>query len=254
MTTLNSKNNMELWNQVCVTNPSNTKAVTFGRKFTAIDAYSQIQTGTKLWGGYGDTWGLKDIQYTHLFELNVCDYNATFWYPKSSEPGIASFPVNTCIDTHQWSKAKNKLIFDADYAKKAVTDMLTKSLSFLGFSADVFLGKFDDNRYVQEATNHFAKQEAAPTTQPIAAIDPALEKAISRYTLEIFNIKKAITEKNTDTLSKLWHSISVEDQRTLWTPEAKFGPFSDAQRNYINRIRQTAKQSDIANQPNTVAA
>jgi len=37
---------------------------------------------------------------------------------------------------------------DTDAYKKASTDGLTKLLSHLGFNADVFLGMFDDNKYV----------------------------------------------------------------------------------------------------------
>jgi hypothetical protein len=37
-----------------------------------------------------------------------------------------------------------------DWSKKVATDALTKGLSLLGFNADVFLGKFEDNKYVQE--------------------------------------------------------------------------------------------------------
>ena len=46
---------------------------------------------------------------------------------------------------------------DEDAVKKAVTDGLTKCLSYLGFNADVFLGLFDDNKYVQAAANATAK-------------------------------------------------------------------------------------------------
>jgi hypothetical protein len=38
---------------------------------------------------------------------------------------------------------------DTDAYKKASTDGLTKALSHLGFNADVFLGQFDDNKYVE---------------------------------------------------------------------------------------------------------
>ena len=39
---------------------------------------------------------------------------------------------------------------DADFAKKIETDALTKALSKLGFNADVFMGRFDDTKYVLE--------------------------------------------------------------------------------------------------------
>ena len=48
---------------------------------------------------------------------------------------------------------------DTDCMKKATTDGLTKCLSFLGFNADIFLGKFDDCKYVQQVTEEFATVE-----------------------------------------------------------------------------------------------
>ena len=46
---------------------------------------------------------------------------------------------------------------------RAMTDATTKALSKLGYNADVFLGKFDDNKYVQEqAASH--RNEHRPAT------------------------------------------------------------------------------------------
>ena len=44
---------------------------------------------------------------------------------------------------------------DADCMKKATTDGLTKCLSMMGFNADIFLGKFDDSKYVQQVKAEF---------------------------------------------------------------------------------------------------
>jgi hypothetical protein len=44
---------------------------------------------------------------------------------------------------------------DNDAFKKATTDALTKLLSHLGFNADVFLGLFDDNKYVKRMEQEF---------------------------------------------------------------------------------------------------
>ena len=38
---------------------------------------------------------------------------------------------------------------DDEYAKKSATDALTKGLSMIGFNSDIFLGKYDDNKYVE---------------------------------------------------------------------------------------------------------
>ena len=48
---------------------------------------------------------------------------------------------------------------DEDAYKKCVTDGITKCLSYLGFNADVFLGKFDDNKYVKEMARKFAPSD-----------------------------------------------------------------------------------------------
>ena len=44
---------------------------------------------------------------------------------------------------------------DDEAPKKAMTDALTKAFSHLGLNADVFLGKFDNNKYVEEITKEF---------------------------------------------------------------------------------------------------
>jgi len=41
------------------------------------------------------------------------------------------------------------------YAMKVETDALTKALSKLGFNADVFMGMYDDHKYVQMMTEEF---------------------------------------------------------------------------------------------------
>ena len=50
---------------------------------------------------------------------------------------------------------------DSDAPKKATTDGVTKALAQLGFNADVFLKKFDDNKYVAEL-----RAEKAQTKKP----------------------------------------------------------------------------------------
>ena len=56
-------NNMYLWNQIYKTDPDDTKAVKFGRNFTAVDAQKQIRNATKVFGPFGLNWGVKDKDY-----------------------------------------------------------------------------------------------------------------------------------------------------------------------------------------------
>ena len=45
--------NMRVWRQVDRTDPRHTKAVTFGRKFTSIDAHYQVMRATETFGPVG---------------------------------------------------------------------------------------------------------------------------------------------------------------------------------------------------------
>lgn len=147
-------NNLELWTKVEKTDPRMTKEVVIGsRKFTAIDPYYQIRNATEIFGSYGSRWGLKDITR----DLTIMDergypvllLSAVFYYPSGS------FEISTSAKTVTGKTPK----FDEDVFKKTETDLLTKALSKLGFNADVFTGKFDDNRYVSEAYHDAAAKE-----------------------------------------------------------------------------------------------
>ncbi len=132
--------NLELWNRVCETDPGTTRTVNDGRHtFTAIDAYGQIKAATAIWGAYGRTWGLKAIDISPIGEGPLAMLSGVFFFPDQGE-----FPIHTSIkmfsNTGKW---------DDDFCKKLETDAITKALSRLGFNADVFLGKYDDNKYVQ---------------------------------------------------------------------------------------------------------
>lgn len=57
---------------------------------------------------------------------------------------------------------------DHDAPKKALTDAITKGLSYLGFCADVFLGEFDGNKYTAKPAGAPARQPEATTEVPFA--------------------------------------------------------------------------------------
>jgi hypothetical protein len=130
----------ELWDAVCTTDPTHTKKVTQRGGFTAIDAMYQIQEATKQFGPAGIGWGWD-------FELiwppnDSVIAKITLWHGKKENT------VTQCGQKRLNTGTGEGMKPDEDAAKKAVTDGLTKCLSYLGFNADVFLGYFDDNKYV----------------------------------------------------------------------------------------------------------
>ena len=157
--------NLDFWNDVCETDPSHTKKVNQRGGFTAIDAQSQVRAATEAFGQIGKGWGY-DCKYVYQHTVVVCEL--TFWYCSDlGSTGVRnSFgPIAGCSDMFG-----KKL--DTDAPKKAMTDALTKALSHLGFNADVFLGLFDDNKYVADRTAQFAKEKyVAEVTKTVPADD-----------------------------------------------------------------------------------
>ena len=143
--------NLKLWNAVEKTNPKYTKQANVGgNKITSIAPQYQIMNVTEQFGSYGKTWGFKEIEldYTLVPEFNLIVFKAIFFYPDGEFPTINS--IKMFMDN-----AKTKI--DDNFAKKLETDTLTKAISKLGFNADIFMGKFDDTKYLAEVTKEFAE-------------------------------------------------------------------------------------------------
>ena len=145
------KENLGLWHKVEKTNPKYTKQANVGgNKITSIAPQYQIMNVTEQFGSYGKTWGFKNIEldYTLVPEFNLIVFKAIFFYPDGEFPTINS--IKMFMDNA-------KLKIDDNFAKKLETDTLTKAISKLGFNADIFMGKFDDTRYLAEVTKEFAE-------------------------------------------------------------------------------------------------
>ena len=146
--------NLKLWNSVEKTDPKYTKEVNFGRKFTSINAHYQVKCMTEAFGQKGKGWGIKG-EHFHMLVDGLLGYQAVMWYVQDDKH--FEFDINSSIATHNRS---GKL--DDECYKKVTTDALTKGLSHLGFNADIFLGMWDDNRYVSQMKQEFSKKEETP--------------------------------------------------------------------------------------------
>jgi hypothetical protein len=160
--------NLEIWQAVEKTDPKHTKAFTKGGGFsgTAINATYLVRKATELWGPMGSTWGpeVVDEKYVQGAEgtiIHVLRINLR--YPQGAVP---SFGQTTFV-----GKNKNGLFTDEEAPKKSLTDAITKALSMLGFSADVFLGLYDDNKYVNDRRAEFSSK-ITPIAGSLDALSP----------------------------------------------------------------------------------
>ena len=185
------KDNMDIWNAVEKTDPKHTKAVNQRGGFTAIGANYQIMNATKQFGPIGIGWGYTVEKFERMDSMVIA--HVTFWHGKREN---VFGPILGCAEMFG-KKA------DSDAPKKAMTDAITKALSQLGFNADVFLGKFDDNKYVAEVGAEFREAE-----RPKAPPGP-IDAAHGAETLESLG--------QVWTANKKWHSgpafVAAKDKR-----------------------------------------
>ena len=101
-------------------------------------------------GGVCETWGLRNLSYGEIRsasgDLIEVTLDAELWYPGGA------FEIST----------DKKYKAGWDNRKCLQTDATTKALSKLGFNADVFLGMFSDNKYVESLKNNNVEPEPPP--------------------------------------------------------------------------------------------
>lgn len=144
---------MKIWNAVSKTNPDHTKHVNQRGGFTSINANSQIMEATRQFGPIGIGWGY--ITGNPIFHETLMFVPVTLWH------GDRSNTFGPMLGCEEWKSDKGRI--DSDAGKKATTDAVTKLLSQLGFNADVFLGLWDDQKYVEQRK----REVAAETVEPV---------------------------------------------------------------------------------------
>lgn len=173
--------NMRIWGQVEKTDTRYTKdAKVGGQQITSLNGTAMIMKATEVFGpaGIGFGWtvleerfdkgaeifvGEGDKRASIGFELNHT-VKIKFWIKQDGERG--EFEQYGC--TPYLYKSKYGTTTDGEAPKKSLTDAIKKSLSMLGFSADVFLGMFDDRDYVQQRQEEQAIEQAVDKDAEIA--------------------------------------------------------------------------------------
>lgn len=201
--------NLALWNRVEKTNPAHTKDAKIGQlSIKAINAQSQIKEATKQFGTYGNTWGLKNLQYSFMDigTTKMAMLGAEFYYPDGE------FEIHTTLKIAYMTQGANGYLkIDDDFMKKMETDVTTKALSKLGFNADVFMGLYDDNRYVNQMKEEFKQEEQKPQSKPIVRINQE----------QIKELESLLTsdEHKADFLAKC-KIVKLEDMPLSWFDKA----------------------------------
>lgn len=158
--------NRAFWDKVRKTDPSRVKQIT-GKQYkgNSPQPYYLVERMTEEFGMCGIGWGL-DILSERMERLTDTDVLhiavIELWYVVGDKRGAIQQVGQTKA---AYMTSKGSMMVDEDAPKKSVTDAMTKCMSYLGFSGDIFSGHWDDSKYVQTITEEFRQAEAAKQLQ-----------------------------------------------------------------------------------------
>ena len=201
-------NNLSIWSRVETTDPARTKAFTRGGGFrgTATNATWLAKRATEIFGPCGIGWGVKVLDERLLEGAPLSKSPTTmakihrvhiqFWYVLDGVRGeIEHFGQTEFVGENKYGP-----FTDEEAPKKSLTDAMTKALSLLGFAADIYMGLFDDHKYVNEAREKFAADHT-----------PAVDESVAAYVTQALKEIDAFT--GTSELKLWWSSRRQQDMR-----------------------------------------
>lgn len=230
-------NGLRLWKKWEKTEKAFTKKFDNGSfKGTDINPTYRARKMSEHVGPYGVGWGLQNVRFEIIPGLKaeerlvVC--HAEVWYidPDTGEKAVCG-PHTGC--DYLIRETKNGMRTDVEVFKKVQTDAMTSAFRFLGISADVYMGLWDNSRYQamlgkegeidltdfmgEEPKKEDKKEKkpaaAAPPKEKEPAAPPAAPAPPATLTEEqqlVIDFKRILAEKIAH-LEKL--GLKVEDAR-----------------------------------------
>ncbi len=205
---------LDLWNSVSKTPPEHTKPIT-GKSYSGTSPKPQwlIMKATETFGPCGIGWGFTIDERVedgamiapgfyhrmHIAKVKV-------WYIWNSQRGEVEHIGGT---EFSGLRSSGKPFTDEDAAKKSVTDALVKALSMIGFAGDIFMGRYDDSKYVQELRDEQREANRPPSAN--AAPRQANDKATEAYKVAFkFAVDKCDFESE---VRQLWADQAAERKK-----------------------------------------
>ena len=168
--------NLQLWDRFADVDPKFTKAIT-GKDYggTSPNPHYVIRCLTEMFGpvGHGFGWRVLVEGFQPFGDTILHWCRIEFWTRQGGEIGTyeaygqtkAAYPVKGGPEKGGYVKV------DEDAPKKSLTDAVVKAASQVGVAANIFLGRWDDSKYVAEVNKEFreAEREEAQAAKQTAA-------------------------------------------------------------------------------------
>lgn len=148
--------NLDLWNRFADIDPKFTKAIT-GKPYKGTSPNPQyvMRCLTEMFGPVGEGFGwvvlAEGFQPLGDEILHWC--RIRFWH-SSPENGYESYGQTKAL-----MNTRNGQMSDEDAPKKSLTDAIVKAASHVGIASNIFLGRWDDQKYVAEVNADYRAAE-----------------------------------------------------------------------------------------------
>lgn len=209
---------LKLWVDVETTDPDYTKEYKGAGGFTgtAINGMYLIKKATEKFGpvGIGWGWNVLDDRYdkgapiAHFADVDgkktptlsdhcelVHTLKIELWYKLGDQIGkVIGYGQTPMVYSNKYG-----IQTETEPAKKSLTDAIKKCLSMLGFSADIFLGEYEDENYIAQVKAEIEIEKAEDRDAEIEAQRSELAAYITRH---IDSIKAAVTVSEVNGLAR----------------------------------------------------
>lgn len=160
--------NLDLWNRHADVDPKYTKPIT-GKQYKGTSPSPQhvLWCLTDMFGPMGQGFGARVVAegFQPLGEELLHWCRIEFWHTDRANT------FETYGQTKAYMKTKSGFMSDEDAPKKSFTDALVKAASYVGVASNIFLGRWDDQKYVHDLTSKFAEESKQQERDPRAIAD-----------------------------------------------------------------------------------
>ena len=220
--------NTALWDKLGKTDPAHTKGFKRSGGFsgTAIKPMWAYKRMTEEFGPCGEGWGVSEPSFQvvpgHNGEILVyC--TVSIWHGDAGRTvfGVGGDKIVSYIKANEQYNRPERWENDDEAFKKAFTDAVTNALKLIGVGADVHMGMFDDNKYVNSLRNEFAdaakpKPQASKNDRNAVIADTMIEA------VGVSQSRGAVTEWQQKQQGKIDELDEVNRERVLSAARQKW--------------------------------
>ncbi|WP_198475562.1 hypothetical protein [Aquamicrobium zhengzhouense] len=195
--------NLEIWNRFADIDPAFTKPIT-GKAYKGTSPNPQyvVQCLTEMFGpvGKGFGWEVIEENFTPLGEEVLHWCRVRFWH------GDRTNWFESYGQTKALMKTRNGMMTDEDAPKKSLTDAIVKAASHLGIAANIFLGRWDDQKYVANVAEEFRDRQGGDPKKTSAA---EMKRGLENITQELLDCR---TPNDAQKIWKAWVDVFKSQQ------------------------------------------